>query len=375
MRIALDFNAVLVNTFSGFYSYGTGLLWGFGSLSERIELMLFYSKRFGKEAQKVRDECLEWAQLKPTTIKMRWLEDLWRYSSYPKLESFTGAFDIYHCFHHLMPATKCGLRMMTVHDLRRYKLPELYKQSKLDRFELAVKRAEHFIAVSESTKNDLCSIFDISEDKVDVVYLAAGEKFMPLSGAEKARIKTKLSWQAGVSLQNYVIAFSSPDSRKNIWRIIRAFKVARKQLPADMKLVIIGNLPKYNTEHNCERMLLEDQDVILAGTVNNVTNWLGCADGLIFASLYEGFGIPILEAFACGIPVITSNLSSMPEVAGDAALLVDPYDAETISQAIIKMFDDGELRNKLIETGLRRSSLFSWHKTASETLEVYKKLL
>ena len=375
MRVVLDFNPVLINRFSGFYSYGTGLLGGFSSLSEKTEIVLFYSKRFGQEIRKIKDERSESLRLKPTSIKIRWLENLWRYSSYPKLELFTSEFDIYHCFHHLMPPTNGKPRVMTVHDLRRYMLPELYRKSKLGRFEWAVKSADHFVAVSQSTKSDLCRIFSIAENKVDVVYLAADAKFTPLLPAEKQQAKARFSQQVGTLLDRYVIAFSSADSRKNIRRIIQAFKMVRKQLPDNTKLVVIGNLPKSNAEVSQGDTSLEEQGVLLAGTVNNIEDGLACAEGLVFTSLYEGFGIPILEAFACGIPVITSNLSSMPEVAGDAALLVNPYDVESISEAIAKVCNDSELRNSLVQAGLRRSGHFSWHKTASKTREIYKKLL
>ena len=377
MRIAFDLNPVLINIHSGFYSFGKGLLCGLNSLAEKPQFSLFYSKRYDEEAQNIKRELAEWAQLKPTIIKMRWLENFWRYCNYPKLELFTGKFDIYHCFDHMMPPTKGKPRIMTIHDLRRYTLPELYTTSKLYRFELAVKRADHFIAVSQSAKEDLCNIFNIQEDKVSVVYLAADEKLKPITLEEKQLNKVRLSKKTKTSLDKYIIAFSSPDARKNIWRIIRAFKMAKKQLPDNLKLVVIGNLPK-NDEELISRATvksLEKDGVFLTGAVNDIRDWLSCADGLVYTTLYEGFGIPILEAFACGAPVITSNLSSMPEVAGPAALLVDPYSEEAISQEIIRLYNDDNLRENLIQAGFHRNNEFSWSRTASKTLEVYEKLL
>lgn len=374
MRVVFDFNSVWAKRFSGFYSYGMGLLRGFNAIAEKPHIILFYHSIFKKEIEKIQNEYSSWLELKSTAIKRRWLEYLWQYSSYPKLQSFTGEFDIYHCFHHLMPPTKDRPRVMTVHDLRRYKLPDLYKKSRVDLFESAIKQADHFIAVSESTKYDLCNILHIPEGKVDVVHLAADAGFTPFSRDQRNQTKAKLAKQINTSLNKYIATVSSSDKRKNIRRIIQAFKKGQEHLPADTKLVIIGNLPK----HLAQEKLIgapSDENIVLTGPVDNIADWLGCADCLIFASIYEGFGIPILEAFACGVPVITSNLSSMPEVAGEAALYVDPYSTESISQAIVQVCNNAELRNKLIIAGTLRSKQFSWQQSAAKTLEVYEKLV
>jgi glycosyltransferase involved in cell wall biosynthesis len=170
------------------------------------------------------------------------------------------------------------------------------------------------------------------------------------------------------------MAISASDTRKNIERTVRAFKVAARQLPKGTKLVVAGTPPKDIGDAGRQKMYL-GEDVVWAGTVDNLTDWLGCADVLVYVSLYEGFGIPILEAFACGVPVITSNCSSMPEVAGNAAVLVDPYDEQAISQAIVDVCNNEKLRNGLIEAGQQRQRQFSWDKTALKTIEVYKKLV
>ena len=163
MRIAFDFNPVLVNRYSGFYTFGVGLLGGFESLAAKPEFLLFHSKRFSESACQQVEKLGEWAQLRPTAIKMRWLESFWNYSRYPRLELFTGKFDIYHSFDHLMPPTNGRPRILTIHDLRRHVLADFYPKSKVGRFEVAVRRADHFIAVSQSAKDDLCNIFDIPQ--------------------------------------------------------------------------------------------------------------------------------------------------------------------------------------------------------------------
>ena len=116
------------------------------------------------------------------------------------------------------------------------------------------------------------------------------------------------------------------------------------------------------------------RDVFWAGVVDDLRPWLGCSKAMIFASLYEGFGIPILEAFACGTAVVTSNCSSMPEVAGDAALYVDPLSTESIAQAIIKVSNDEQLRQNLVTAGRERNKQFTWQRTAEEVVKIYGKL-
>jgi glycosyltransferase involved in cell wall biosynthesis len=374
MRIAFDFDAVSTNRFAGLYTYAKGLLRGFSKLAERPESVLVCSRRFSRDIRMFEDDYSGWVTVRPLTVKRRWLEKLWRHIRYPSLQQLIGDFDIYHCLYNLMPPTAGRPRILTVHDLRRYKLPELYERSKLWRFELAVERADHFMAVSQSTKNDLCQIFGIPQDKVDVIHLAADERLSPLSQNDKNRLKAKFSEQMKTSLDRFVIAISASDMRKNIERTVRAFRVVARQLPKGTKLVVAGTPPRDFGKPEREKAYLYE-NVIWTNGVDNLYEWLGCADALVYASLYEGFGIPILKAFACGVPVITSNCSSIPEVAGDAAMLVDPYDEQSISQAIANVCNDEELQKRLIRAGLARNGQFNWTVTAEKTLSVYRKVL
>jgi len=201
MRVALDFNPVLVSSFSGFHAYGKGLLGGFGSIEEKPEFLLFHSKRFARRAAAATQSLGPWAKPASTTIKPRYLQAMWRLSRRPALQYFTGDFDVYHCVHYLMPPTKGRPRLLTVHDLRRHKLPELYGGSKFKTLlERAIKSADHFIAVSESTKTDLRQIFDVPDGKIDVVYHAASRTFQPATETEKPTLKKALSKWTGKPL-------------------------------------------------------------------------------------------------------------------------------------------------------------------------------
>jgi alpha-1,3-rhamnosyl/mannosyltransferase len=374
LRVVLDLNPALRNRFSGFYAVGAGMLEGFSQLDEKPDMLLLYSKQFKRQAAELLSKPAPWTHPQELLLKKRWLEKIWKVSSFPAVQNFVGDFDIYHTIHHMMPPTKGKPRIVTIHDLRRYRLPNLYKESKLAAFETAVKKADHFIAVSQATKDDLCDIFNIAPEKVDVAHLAVGDQFKSADEQEKSQIKADLSKMLNSRLNRYLLTFSSPDRRKNIGKTIQAFLSASDKIPDEMKLVVVG-MPQKNDElydHLVSEGKLDR--VMITGPVEDVSGLLRCAEGLVFASLYEGFGIPILEAFACNVPVITSNCSSMPEIAGDAAIYIDPEQPESISEAIVTICTDRNKRNDLVTAGQKRALDFSWKKTAENIMAVYKKL-
>ena len=374
MRVVLDLNPVLRNLHSGFYAVGSGMLEGFSRLGEKPEMVLFYSKRFRKEAVELTKGLGDWAIPCETIIKKRWLEKMWQVSDFPRLESFAGEFDVFHSLQQMIPPTKNKPRIMTVHDLRRQRLGHLYEGSKLSGFESAVRKAEHFIAISQATKDDLCDIFNIPESRVDVVHLAAASEFKPVSESEEVEIRSRLGEIIGNDPGRYVLALSSPDQRKNIPRIIEAFVASKNKIPDDIKLVVAGAMPK-NDERFDELVKNGlDERVVLTGPVESVSDIMKCAYGMIFTTLYEGFGIPIIEAFECDVPVITSNVSSMPEITGDAGIMVDPSSIDEISEAITQLCTDDGKRQQLIELGRIRRENFSWKKCAGKMFEIYKKL-
>ncbi len=367
MRIAFDLDAALRNRYSGFYTFASGLLHGMNSIDTRPEMILFYQKRFEGLATTLMKGLGSWAEAKPCIYKFRWLQTIWKFLPVPSLRSLVGDFELYHCFHHFMPPREKRPTLMTVHDLRRYIHPGLYPKSNLRPFEIAVKRARHFIAISEETKKDLCRIFDIEPDKIHVVHLACSLDIPQLSSRQLKEMRHALLAKYGLSFEKYLVSFSSKDRRKNVERTIEAFHAALPELPRDTGLVILGRLPS--------SFSVRSRHVFTPGPVDDIISWLICANGLIFVSLYEGFGLPILEGFKAGIPVVTSNCSSMPEVAGGAAVLVDPYDIRKIREAIKTIILDDHMVQDLVSRGKKRLRDFSWEKTAAKTVEVYKRLL
>lgn len=371
MRVVLEVNSVLQERHSGVFTYGAGLLQGMAELAERPEVVLFCPKRNWINSNWLGDlpERLA-AGRAGSGLKARQLMGLWRYLHFPAMQYWAGDFDVYHSLHQLMPPARGRARLLTVHDLRRYRHPEFYPHSKLEPFARAVRQADHFICISQATKKDLQEFFAIRDEKIDVVYHGGALGPLPMDGAQK-----RAGGEAGVKPSSlpagrYFVAFSSYDRRKNLPNIMRAFVLAKRELPG-FKLLIVGREPA-DTEY--QRIRAEaGADVIACGPVDDFLPLLTKAAALVYASLYEGFGLPILEAFAAGTAVITSNVSSMPEVAGAAGLLVDPRQPESIAAGLRAIGQDAGKREELIAAGRRRMREFSWERAAEETVRVYEK--
>jgi len=364
VRVVLEFNSVLANRHSGFFTYGAGLLHGFNQLARQMELVLFCSRKFSEHRRWLGPAAdrpnIRW---RTCPLKFRYLGAWWRHVSVPSLQRFVGEFDVYHCNHHLMPPTARRPRVLTVHDLRRYRLPQFYPRSKLAPFEYALRSADHLIAISQATKRDLADIFGIADERIDVVY--HGGPLPRLEATEPAERDHLAAY--GLAPGRYFVAFSSYDRRKNIPNTVRAFELARPQLGDDYRLVIIGRLSP-------DEPAPESPGVITTGPLSSFDALRAGAGAVVFASYYEGFGLPALETMAAGCPLITSNTSSMPEVVGDAALLVEPDQPDAIAQAMIQIAEDEAVRHRLIAAGRKRAAEFSWRRAARETLAVYTKL-
>jgi glycosyltransferase involved in cell wall biosynthesis len=372
LRIVLDFNSVLRDRHSGFFTYGVGLLEGFAALDDPPELTLFCGAKVRKNADWLGDLPNQLnATWKVVPIKMRALAAWWRAFGFPAMQRFVGNFDLYHCNHHLMGPTKGKPRLLTVHDLRRYRFPEFYPHSKLGPFEHAIRKADHYIAISQTTKRDLEEIFDIPPEKIDVVYHGGPRRIPEQTPDEPDHILDKFNLQAN----RYFVVFSSYDRRKNLTNTIRAFAADSHRLHQDFHLVIIGAMPKQQDIIPADLQDKLHDRLVFTGPLDRLETILGNATALVYVSLYEGFGLPILEAMAAGTAVITSNVSSMPEVAGTAALLVDPESVYDIAHAMTTLAEDISKQNQLVAAGRNRCREFSWSRAARETLEVYRKLL
>ena len=238
-----------------------------------------------------------------------------------------------------------------------------------------IKSADRFIAISEHTKQDMVTHLKIAAEKVRVIYLSGHEGFAPDIPREKIQTVCRKS---GIR-ERFFLFVGTMEPRKNLGRILDAFKQARATDP-ELQLVLVGSkqfahgqyLELLTRDHG-----LDAQAVIAPGFLDHesLNALYGGALGLLFPSLYEGFGIPILEAMASGCPVLTSRTTSMPEVAGEAATLVDPLSTDQITEGIKNLAANDALRAEMRQKGFEQIKKFSWQKTASETLEVYKEIL
>lgn len=230
----------------------------------------------------------------------------------------------------------------------------------------AVERATHVICISENTKNDLITYCKVDESKISVIYL----------GIEKSFVMPEQLLPSKVCSKSFLLYVGSREGYKNFNNFITAF-VASKKLVQNFNIICFGGgsfdkderdflIEKGLSEKNIAQVSGDDQD--LAGLYRN-------ASALVYPSLYEGFGLPLLEAMAYNCPVICSSSSSIPEVVGDAAEMFDPYDAESIQNAIERVVLDNSVRTDLICRGQQRVKLFSWERCARETLDVYRRVL
>jgi len=223
-------------------------------------------------------------------------------------------------------------------------------------------KATRIATVSEFSKQDIAETYRVSNDKIDVVYNGITEYFKPIDLTEQSKVKNKFTQGA-----DYFLFVGSLQPRKNIARLLQAFDEFKKNGSNNIKLLIVGDRYWWTSEIKQAYDAMQYRaDVIFAGRLNNVelAGVYGASLALTYTPYFEGFGIPIIEAMSCDTPVICSNTSSMPEIAGDAALIVDPMSIDSIKSAMIKIYADENLRKELINKGRERKNNFSWDKSA-----------
>jgi len=241
-------------------------------------------------------------------------------------------------------------------------LPHNYSVYYRKHFPQFARKASRLATVSEYSKQDIVSTYNIFPDKIDVVFNGVNEAYKPISAKEQRATKKKYT-----SGQDYFLFVSALHPRKNVANLFRAFASLKDQQPSNTKLLIVGNKKWWNEDiESAYQQAQCKDDIIFTGRLEplELTNVMASALALTYVSYFEGFGIPIIEAFACHTPVITSNVTSMPEVAGDAALLTDPFSPESICDAMIRISSDEDLKNSLIKKGIDRLQEFSWQKSA-----------
>lgn len=290
--------------------------------------------------------------------------------------------DIYHVPHNGIGLPEklprnCKI-VVTIHDLIPFILPQTcskpYLQLALKQLPYILDVADCIIAASFHTRNDLIQILGVPEDKIVVIYEAAEPQYVPLD-REVARqyVRQQLGLEGP-----YILNVGGFSWRKNLTGLVEAFSRSLAQLPGAYKLVLVGagggGCYEELRQLVCKRDL--ERRVLFPGflPVESMPYIYNGAEAFVYPSLYEGFGLPPLEAMACGVPVVAARAASVPEVVGEAALLYEPYDITALAEALLRVITEEEKREQLARRGLQRAAQFSWKKAAVETWMVYQSL-
>ncbi|WP_447602323.1 glycosyltransferase family 4 protein [Nitrospira sp. Nam80] len=284
---------------------------------------------------------------------------------------FTGPYDLLHFPYDSCVAWKRGKFVATIHDAKPLLFPELRPKrnlsARIERGLVGDPRAklDHVVTISNSSRHDLIRHLGLAENRVTAVPLGIdSERFRPNRGVQPSHVK------------RYVMSLAGSDPTKNIVTLVKAFAAVPERLRQTYDLVLIGDVSKRPDVRDAIEQAGIASQAKLIGVVSDeaLIGWYQGAGVFAFPSLYEGFGLPVLEAMACGVPVLCSNSSSLPEVAGDAAILADPRNVEQWSVELARLLDDTRLREDLSERGRARALTFSWDRTATETVALYERV-
>jgi glycosyltransferase involved in cell wall biosynthesis len=289
------------------------------------------------------------------------------------VEALFGPMDVFHANHLMVPVPRRTAALMSVYDLTPILFPEFYQGS--DRFTAPqlrrwTDRADRVIVNSRSTAEDLQSVGGVDAARIRVVPLGVRNCFRKTSAKE---IAGGFLERVGLD-REYILAVGSLDPRKNLHRLLKAFQILREEYRVPHALALVGpqGLASEGILRAIREFNLQDAVVITGFVEDGILNVLyNRAAVLVYPTLYEGFGLPPLEAMAAGCPVAVSNSSSIPEVVGEAGLYFDPENPEAIAAAIYRILDSPALRSKLVQSGLERAQSFRWQRSAEKMLAVY----
>jgi glycosyltransferase involved in cell wall biosynthesis len=284
--------------------------------------------------------------------------------------------DLFHAQFIVPPFLKCKT-VTTIPDIAYEHSPDFFPFHQRAWLKVLVResarRADHIITVSERSKSDLIQLYGVSPEKITVTYEGAGDEFVPL---DKSQARERVERKYGIHGE-FILYLGRLQGRKNLIRLVHAFATVRKAGFAH-KLVLAGKTDSlFQPTLSLIRELKLENDILLPGYVDaqDLPSMYNAAEIFVYPSLYEGFGLPVVEAMACGTPVITSRGSSLEEVAGAAALLVDALDQRSLAEALTRLLADLSLREQLGKAGVSRSSQFSFKRAAHQTIGVYERVL
>ena len=373
MKIAID-ATIIRDEITGTGFYITNLINGLKEIDNLNHYYIFGDEKY--IIKHINLKGIENFKIIHKRFKNRFIRVLWEYFILP-LSLRALKFDILHSPNYITPLLKFKFKIiLTIHDLTFLLFPEKHTITKRLLFgkmiSFYIKKADKIISVSENTKKDILQFFNIPEEKIAVTYESIPGYYNNL--IDHVQVKKILKKYSITG--KFILFVGMIEPRKNILSLLKAFVELDKEL--DLDLVIVGKKGWDYDEieqyiKNIEKMKLKN-NIILTGYIaeEELKYFYQEAFMFIYPSLYEGFGLPPLQAMACGTPVITSNISSLPEVVGDAAIKINPDSLDCLVKSIKLVYNDQDFRNLLIKKGLERAALFNLEKIAQNTLRIYE---
>ena len=300
----------------------------------------------------------------------------WSLFGRPRADRLLGGVDLYHATNYFLPPVQRGGGVLTIYDLAFLRRPELCSPRIVGPFSRSVRRfatqADAVLTCSEATKRDLIELCGLGEEKITVAYGAVEEGFQP---RDREEAKHFLAERHGLETP-FVLFVSTIEPRKNVEGLVSAFASIAGDIPHTLVLAGGTGWNAEGVDERIESLDLRDRVRRLGyiGSRTELPFLYSAADAFVFPSFYEGFGLPVLEAMACGCPVVVSNTSSLPEVAGEAGFYVNPEDIEAMASVLREVLTDEGLRAEAREKGLAQAQRFSWEETARTTMDLYQRL-
>lgn len=372
MRIGIDATSLPPQPV-GAGNYIIHLIRSLASLMSGHELVVF-AHQSGRDLLDIPDKrALHWVVVSDKSPAQRLL---WEQFVLPALVRRAGV-DLLHSLHYTRPVALPCSSVVTFHDMTFFLYPQLHTRSKRFFFPIVIRvsarKADALIAISESTRQDSIRLLNIPPQQITTTQLGVTKDFRPVSDPViRAEVRQKYKLP-----EEYILYVGLVEPRKNLPLLIKSFK-ALVERGVHHQLVIVGRFGWMYQE------VLQQIEALGVKEKVHFTGYLpsqdlpmvyNLASVFVYPTLYEGFGLPALEAMACGTPVITSEISSLPEIVGDAGLLVPPGDERALSEAIFETLSSHTLQKQLAMKGIQRASQFTWERTAQETLHVYESVL
>ena len=368
MRIGIDATA-LPPRLVGAGNYIVNLIRALLQLDAKNEYVVFV-----KPEQRFLFEPREHLELVNAALSSPLVRVAWEQTALPLLAR-QYRLDLLHSPHYTVPLLVRSKTVATFHDMTFFLYPELHEAYKRLYFKpiirLSARRANAIIADSESTRQDILKILRVNPQQIVAVPLGVSDHPRMDNPLEIARVRRQYNLP-----EKFILNVGVLEPRKNVTTLVRAFKSLIEQgIPHSLAIVGKRGWHYEQIFQTVKDLGIEDR-VIFTDYIpeNDLRCLYRASDLFVYPSFYEGFGLPVLEAMAQGVPVVTSNLSSMPEIAGDTALRVNPHDEPALASAMQRVLTDRGLHDKLAQDGYARSKLFSWRRTARETLGVYERV-